>query len=109
MEKYGLVAEFQFHRHWVNLGQQVNKSENLMKNQFHSDRPNSKWMTNISDIRTKQGLLHLSMIRGLYDSSIVAYKLGIHQAVNLLLDTIRLAMKREKKGRGGVAAPQRPR
>ena len=37
------------------------------------------------------------MIRDLYDNSIVAYKTGTQQSVNLVLDTIRLAMKREKK------------
>ena len=36
-------------------------------------------------------------IRDLYDNSIVAYKTGTRQTVNLVLDTIRLAMKREKK------------
>lgn len=37
------------------------------------------------------------MIRDLYDNSIVAYKTGTQQTVNLVLDTIRLAIKREKK------------
>ena len=37
------------------------------------------------------------MIRDLYDNSIVAYKTGTRQTVNLVLDTIRLAMKKEKK------------
>ena len=43
------------------------------------------------------GVLYLSMIRDLYDNSIVAYKTAAHQTVNLVLDTIRLAMKKEKK------------
>ena len=37
------------------------------------------------------------MIRDLYDNSIVAYKTGTQQTVNLVLDTIHLAMRREKK------------
>ena len=37
------------------------------------------------------------MIRDLYDNSIVAYKTATQQTVNLVLDTIRLAMKCEKK------------
>ena len=37
------------------------------------------------------------MIRDLYDNSIEAYKTASHQTVNLVLDTIRLAMKAEKK------------
>ena len=37
------------------------------------------------------------MIRDLYDNSIVAYKTETSQIVNLVLDTIRLAMHKEKK------------
>ena len=37
------------------------------------------------------------MIRDLYDNTIVAYKTGTQQTVNLVLDTIRLAMKQEIK------------
>ena len=54
-------------------------------------------MTDISYIHTKEGVLYLSMIRDLYDNSIVAYKTGTQQTVNLVLDTIRLAMMKEKK------------
>ena len=42
-------------------------------------------------------MLYQSIIRDLYDNSIVAYRTGTQQTVNLVLDTIRLAMKWEKK------------
>ena len=97
MKKYGLLSEIRRRRKWVNLGQQVHKYENLLKRQFRADRPNSKWVTDISYIHTKEGVLYLSMIRDLYDNSIVAYKTATQQTVNLVLDTIRLAMKKERK------------
>ena len=97
MKKYGLLSEIRRRRKWVNLGQQVHKYENLLKRQFRADRPNMKWVTDISYIHTKEGVLYLSMIRDLYDNSIVAYKTATQQTVNLVLDTIRLAMKKEKK------------
>ena len=96
MNKYGLLSEIRRRRKWVNLGQQVHKYENLLKRQFRADRPNTKWATDISYIHTKEGVLYLSMIRDLYDNSIVAYKTATQQTVNLVLDTIRLAMKKEK-------------
>ena len=97
MKKYGLLSEIRRRRKWVNLGQQVHKYKNLLNRQFHADRPNTKWVTDISYIHTKEGVLYLSMIRDLYDNSIVAYKTATQQTVNLVLDTIRLAMKKEKK------------
>ena len=50
----------------------------------------------ISYIRTKQGFLYLSIIRDLYDNSIVAYKTGSDQSTKLVLDTIRSAKRKEK-------------
>ena len=97
MQKYGLLSEIRRRRKWVNLGQQVHKYENLLNRQFRADRPNAKWVTDISYIHTKEGVLYLSMIRDLYDNSIVAYKVASRQTVSLVLDTIRLAMKNEKK------------
>ena len=97
MKKYNLLSEIRRRRKWQQMGQQVHKYKNLLNRDFHADRPNSKWVTDISYIHTKQGMLYLSMIRDLYDNSIVAYKTGTEQTVNLVLDTIRLAMKQEKK------------
>ena len=97
MKKYGLLSEVRRRRKWVNLGQQLHKYENLLNRQFRADMPNAKWVTDVSYIHTKEGVLYLSMIRDLYDNSIVAYKTATQQTVNLVLDTIRLAMKKEKK------------
>ena len=97
MKKYGLLSEIRRRRKWINLGQQVHKYKNLLNREFRTDRPNTKWVTDISYIHTKEGVLYLSIIRDLYDNSIVAYKTASKQTVNLVLDTIRLAMKNEKK------------
>jgi len=97
MKKYDLLSEIRRRRRWVNMGQQVHRYENLLNRQFTADKPNHKWVTDISYIHTKQGVLYLSMIRDLYDNSIVAYKTGTEQTINLVLDTIHLAMRKEKK------------
>ena len=97
MQKYSLLAEIRRRKKWKQMSQQVYKYENLLNRNFHAETPNSKWVTDISYIKTKQGVLYLSMIRDLYDNSIVAYKTATQQTVNLVLDTIRQAMKGEKK------------
>ena len=96
MKKHGFLSEIRRRRQWKQLGQQLHKYDNLLNRDFHSERPNSKWVTDISYIHTEQGVLYLSMIRDLYDNSIVAYKTASSQTVNLVLDTIRLAVKKEK-------------
>ena len=110
MEKYGLLAEIRRRRKWQQMGQQVHKYKNLLNREF-SCGPAQQQMGNGHLLHPHQARrnLYLSMIRDLYDNSIVAYKTGTEQTVNLVLDTIRLAMQQvEKEGRCGVAAPQRP-
>ena len=97
MKKYELLSEIRRRRKWRQMGQQLHKYENLLNREFQADRPNHKWVTDISYIHTGQGVLYLSVIRDLFDNSIVAYKTGTTQTVNLVLDTIRLAMQKEKK------------
>ena len=97
MKKYGLLSEIRRRRKWQQMGQQVHKYKNLLNRDFRADKPNSKLVTDISYIHTKQDVLYLSMIRDLYDNCIVAYKTRTEQTVNLVLDTIRLAMKQVKK------------
>ena len=97
MKKYGILSEIRRKRKWRNMGQQIHKYENLLNRQFQADCPNTKWATDISYIQTKEGTLYLSMIRDLYDNSIVAYKTAAQQTANLVLDTIRSAMKNVKK------------
>jgi len=95
MNKYGLLSEIRRRKKYKYMGQQVHKYENLLNRSFTADRPNSKWVTDISYIHTNQGVLYLSMIRDLYDNSIVAYKTGTEQTVNLVLNTIKEAMQKE--------------
>ena len=95
MQKYSLLSVVR-RKKYRNYGDQLHRYPNLLNRDFHADRPNQKWVTDISYIKTSQGTLYLSVIRDLYDNSIVAYKTGTEQNVNLVLSTIREARKKEK-------------
>ena len=95
MQKYGLLSVIRRKR-YRNYGEHLHRYPNLLNRDFSAERPNQKWVTDISYIHTKQGVLYLSIIRDLYDNSIVAYKTGTEQNINLVLSTIRAAKKKEK-------------
>ena len=95
MQKYGLLSVIRRKR-YRNYGEHLHRYPNLLNRDFSAERPNQKWVTDISYIHTKQGVLYLSVIRDLYDNSIVAYKTGTEQNINLVLSTIRAAKKKEK-------------
>ena len=57
-----------------------------MNRDFSAERPNQKWVTDISYIHTQEGVLYLSIIRDLFDNSIVSYKTSTTQNVQLVLE-----------------------
>ena len=95
MQKYGLLSAIR-RKKYRNYGDYLHRYPNLLNRNFSAERPNQKWVTDISYIHTKQGVLYLSVIRDLYDNSIVAYKTGTEQNVNLVLSTLKEAKKKEK-------------
>ena len=95
VNKYSLLSVVR-RRRYCNYSQALHRYENLLNRDFHADKPNQKWVTDISYIKTAQGFLYLSVIRDLYDRSIVAYKTSTVQNVNLVLNTIKAAKRKEK-------------
>ena len=95
MQKYNLLSEVR-RKKYRNYGNVLHKYDNLLDRDFSADRPNQKWVTDISYIHTAQGVLYLSVIRDLYDNSIVAHKTSKTQNVQLVLNTIKAAKKKEK-------------
>ena len=95
MQKYSLLSVIR-RRRFYKHGEHLHKYNNLWNQNFNADRPNQKWATDISYIHTKQGVLYLSIIRDLYDNSIVAYKTARQQTIRLVLDTIKAAKRKEK-------------
>lgn len=94
MNRYDLLSEIRRPKKYRQMGQHIHKYENLLNRQFTADKPNMKWVTDISYIRTKQGFVYLSIIKDLYDNSIIAYKTGTEQTVNLVLNTIKAAKEK---------------
>ena len=95
MQKYNLLSEVR-RKKYHNYTTGIYVYPNRLARNFHAERPNQKWVTDISYIKTGQGVLYLSVIRDLYDNSIVAYKTGTEQNINLVLSTIRAAKRKEK-------------
>ena len=95
MQKYNLLSEVR-RKKYHNYTNGIYVYKNHLARDFHADRPNQKWVTDISYIKTGQGFLYLSIIRDLYDNSIVTYKTGTEQNINLVLSTIRAAKRKEK-------------
>ena len=95
MQKYNLLSVVRRKKYHY-YSQALHKYPNLMNRDFSAERPNQKWVTDISYIHTREGVLYLSIIRDLFDNSIVSYKTSTTQNVQLVLETIKAAKRKEK-------------
>ena len=95
MQKYNLLSVVRRKR-FTYCSQILHRYPNILNRDFTADRPNQKWVTDISYIKTSEGFLYLSIIRDLYDNSIVAYKTARKQSIKLVLDTVKEAKAKEK-------------
>lgn len=100
MRKYDLLAAQRRKRFRHYNCDTYTHYSNVLNREFSADRPNQKWVTDISYIPTRQGFLYLSMIKDLYDNSIVGYKCGSQMPASLVIETVRAAMKNAKPSGG---------
>ena len=72
-------------------------AENLLARQFHADKPNEKWLTDVTEFKWYEGItvhkLYLSAILGLYDRRIVSYALSDHNDNPLVYKTFDKAVR----------------
>jgi len=98
MRKYNLLAEIRRPRPLYMRQQKMNTYEDKLNRDFRADAPNQKWVTDISYIHTKEGVLYLSAIKDLYDNFIVSYDMGTAQDNALIYRTMQKAKKEVANG-----------
>ncbi|MFD2658498.1 IS3 family transposase, partial [Gracilibacillus thailandensis] len=93
MQKYNLQCQVKVKRKVYIAGESKFVVPNLLKQDFKADRPNQKWVTDITYLPYGEKMLYLSTIMDLYNNEIIAYKVSDTQEVKLVLDTLEAACK----------------
>lgn len=72
-------------------------AENLLNRQFYADKPNQKWLTDVTEFKWYEGMevhkVYLSAILDLYDRRIVAFVIGDRNDNSLVFKTFDKAVK----------------
>jgi len=69
---------------------------NLLARDFTATRPNEKWVSDITYIRTKEGWLYLAVIIDLFSRKVVGWSMRSDIKTGLLLDALRMAIRARK-------------
>ena len=73
---------------------------NVLKRDFTADRPDQKWLSDITYIPTLEGWLYLAMILDLYARRIVGWSMSDRMTSTLTLDALQMAIRHRQPGPG---------
>lgn len=72
-------------------------AENILNRDFHADKPNEKWLTDVTEFKYYVGVdvrkIYLNAILDLYDRRIVSYRIGDSNNNSLVYATFDEAVK----------------
>lgn len=71
---------------------------NLLKRDFEADRPNQKWLTDITYIPTQEGWLYLAAVLDLYGRRIVGWAMSGRMTSDLTRDALKMAIRQRQPG-----------
>jgi putative transposase len=73
---------------------------NLLKRDFRADRPDHKWLTDITYIPTQEGWLYLAVILDLYNRGIVGWAMSERMTSALTIRALKMAIRERRPGGG---------
>ena len=68
-------------------------ADNLLNRDFESQRPNEKWVSDVTFIPTREGWLFLATIMDLYSRMIIGWSMGKQQTTHLVKDALAMAVE----------------
>ena len=80
---------------------------NLLQQDFSADRPNHKWVSDITYIATDEGWLYLAVVLDLYSRLVVGWSMSERMTATLVCDALRMAVFQRQRPRGVIVHSDR--
>ena len=101
MREEGLIVKFIKRKKYSSYQGEISPAvENLLQRDFHSEKPNEKWLTDITEFHIPDGKVYLSPIIDCFDGLPVAWTIGTSpnaELVNTMLDTAIATLKNSER------------
>lgn len=79
------------------LGEISTAAENIVNRDFTADKPNQKWLTDISEFAIASGKLYLSIIRDCYNDEIISWKIAEEHLPDLPMQLLKMLFKSKQQ------------
>ncbi|EDW2060552.1 IS3 family transposase [Salmonella enterica subsp. enterica serovar Oslo] len=97
MKELGISSLIRVKKYRSYKGEQGRICDNLLKRQFDADRPNEKWVTDVTEFKVNGKKLYLSPIMDLYNGEIIAYNLATRPLPSMVQTMLTDALKQLPK------------
>lgn len=94
MQQQALKARVRIKKYRSYRGESNAAVSNVLQRQFHADRPNQKWVTDVTEFNVRGEKLFLSPVMDLYNGEIVAYQTARRPCFELVSGMLRKALAR---------------
>lgn len=94
MKQLGLKSIQRPKRKYNSYQGEVGKiADNLINRDFNAQKPNEKWVTDVTEFKVKDQKLYLSPIVDLFNGEVISYNLSRHPVFNQVVDMLQKAFK----------------
>ena len=84
MKELGLICRVRMKKYRSYKGEVGKVAPNLLNRDFHADRPNQKWVTDVTEFNLFGEKLYLSPILDLYSSDLVSYTISDRPVLSMV-------------------------
>jgi transposase InsO family protein len=104
---YGLLQKRRKPHTITKINPKAQPAEDLVKGDFKSKIPNTKWLTDVTEMKCKDGKLYLCAVLDCFDASIVGFSMDINMKTLLCTSALNSAVKRYGKTGGLIVHSDR--
>src|SRR5690554_4851022 len=98
MNSLGLKSLIRRKKYKSYKGEQGKIAPNILQRAFKADKPNQKWVTDVTEFKVKDKKLYLSPIMDLYNQEIISYELSERPDFNQVTVMLKKAFRKLKDG-----------
>ena len=102
MKELGLICRVRMRKYNSYRGQVGKAAPNILNRNFAAERPNQKWVTDITEFQLGEEKLYLSPIIDLFNGEVISYNLAYHPDFKQVQDMLSKAFERVPECHGLV-------
>ena len=92
MRQNKLKAQIGYKRRYINGGKAATIAENILERNFNPTKPNERWVSDITYVRTYEGFLYVAMVLDLFSRRIVGWSMDKNIDRHLVINALLMAV-----------------